>query len=43
MTRTLFLCNHNRLRSPTAQQVVASWPGVVALLEAKAGRYLQRA
>jgi predicted protein tyrosine phosphatase len=43
MTRALFLCPHNGLRSPTAAQVFASWPGVVALPEAKAGRYLQRA
>jgi len=28
MTRALFLCTHNRLRSPTAEQVFASWPGV---------------
>jgi predicted protein tyrosine phosphatase len=24
----LFLCTHNRLRSPTAEQVFASWPNV---------------
>lgn len=24
----LFLCSRNRLRSPTAEQVFASWPGV---------------
>lgn len=28
MTRALFLCTHNRLRSPTAEHVFASWPGV---------------
>lgn len=28
MTRVLFLCGKNRLRSPTAEQVFASWPGV---------------
>jgi predicted protein tyrosine phosphatase len=28
MTRALFLCTHNRLRSPTAEQVFASWRGV---------------
>jgi predicted protein tyrosine phosphatase len=28
VTRALFLCTHNRLRSPTAEQVFASWPGV---------------
>ena len=28
MTRALFLCTHNRLRSPTAEQVFATWPGV---------------
>lgn len=26
--RALFLCSRNRLRSPTAEQVFASWPGV---------------
>jgi len=26
--RALFLCTHNRLRSPTAEQVFAGWPGV---------------
>jgi predicted protein tyrosine phosphatase len=26
--RVLFLCSQNRLRSPTAEQVFASWPGV---------------
>jgi predicted protein tyrosine phosphatase len=30
MTRNvLFLCSQNRLRSPTAEQVFAGWPGVV--------------
>ncbi|PWF55645.1 low molecular weight protein tyrosine phosphatase family protein [Massilia glaciei] len=24
----LFICSQNRLRSPTAEQVFASWPGV---------------
>lgn len=28
MTRALFICTHNRLRSPTAEQVFATWPGV---------------
>jgi predicted protein tyrosine phosphatase len=28
MKRVLFLCSQNRLRSPTAEQVFASWPGV---------------
>ncbi|WP_200935043.1 hypothetical protein [Brevundimonas sp. Leaf363] len=28
MTNLLFLCSRNRLRSPTAEQVVAAWPGV---------------
>lgn len=28
MHRALFLCSRNRLRSPTAEQVFASWPGV---------------
>ena len=28
MTRVLFICTQNRLRSPTAEQVFASWPGV---------------
>lgn len=26
--RALFICTHNKLRSPTAEQVFASWPGV---------------
>lgn len=25
----LFLCSQNRLRSPTAEQVFADWPGIV--------------
>ena len=28
MTNLLFLCSRNRLRSPTAEHVFASWPGV---------------
>ena len=28
MKRALFICTQNRLRSPTAEQVFASWPGV---------------
>lgn len=28
MIRVLFLCSQNRLRSPTAEQVFATWPGV---------------
>jgi predicted protein tyrosine phosphatase len=28
MTRALFLCTHNKLRSPTAEHVFARWPGV---------------
>ncbi|UUY07955.1 low molecular weight protein tyrosine phosphatase family protein [Pseudomonas sp. J452] len=28
MPRVLFICSRNRLRSPTAEQVFASWPGV---------------
>lgn len=28
MTNLLFLCSRNRLRSPTAEQVFASYPGV---------------
>ena len=28
LTNLLFLCSRNRLRSPTAEQVFASWPGV---------------
>ena len=29
--RVLFVCSRNRLRSPTAEAVVAGWPGVEAL------------
>ncbi|NQD35894.1 phosphotyrosine protein phosphatase [Permianibacter sp. IMCC34836] len=28
MKRALFICSQNRLRSPTAEQVFAGWPGV---------------
>ena len=28
--RFLFVCSQNRLRSPTAEQVFADWPGVAA-------------
>ncbi|UQO32644.1 low molecular weight protein tyrosine phosphatase family protein [Burkholderia cepacia] len=28
MTRALFVCSRNRLRSPTAEAVFAAWPGV---------------
>jgi predicted protein tyrosine phosphatase len=28
VVRALFLCSRNRLRSPTAEQVFAAWPGV---------------
>lgn len=28
MRRVLFICSQNRLRSPTAEQVFASWAGV---------------
>ncbi len=28
MTRALFICTQNRLRSPTAEQVFATWPNV---------------
>ena len=28
MTNVLFICSQNRLRSPTAEQVFASWPGI---------------
>lgn len=28
MKRALFICTQNRLRSPTAEQVFASWPNV---------------
>ncbi|HAI45821.1 MAG TPA: phosphotyrosine protein phosphatase [Stenotrophomonas sp.] len=26
--RVLFICSQNRLRSPTAEQVFADWPGI---------------
>ena len=26
--RVLFVCSQNKLRSPTAEQVFASWPGI---------------
>lgn len=28
MKRALFICSQNRLRSPTAEAVFATWPGV---------------
>lgn len=28
MIRALFICSQNKLRSPTAEQVFANWPGV---------------
>lgn len=28
MTRALFICSRNRLRSPTAERLFAGWPGV---------------
>ncbi|WP_175970024.1 low molecular weight protein tyrosine phosphatase family protein [Burkholderia sp. BCC0322] len=28
MTRALFICSRNRLRSPTAEAVFAAWPAV---------------
>ncbi|WP_043311567.1 low molecular weight protein tyrosine phosphatase family protein [Pseudomonas sp. ML96] len=28
MPRALFICSRNRLRSPTAEQIFADWPGV---------------
>ena len=28
MKNILFVCSQNRLRSPTAEQVFASWPGI---------------
>lgn len=28
MTRALFICTQNRLRSPTAEQVFSTWPDV---------------
>ncbi|KWE37718.1 low molecular weight protein tyrosine phosphatase family protein [Burkholderia territorii] len=30
MTRALFICSRNRLRSPTAEAVFGAWPGVEA-------------
>ncbi|KVT79638.1 low molecular weight protein tyrosine phosphatase family protein [Burkholderia territorii] len=30
MTRALFICSRNRLRSPTAEAVFSAWPGVEA-------------
>ncbi|AOJ31514.1 low molecular weight protein tyrosine phosphatase family protein [Burkholderia metallica] len=30
MTRALFICSRNRLRSPTAEAVFAAWPDVEA-------------
>ena len=28
MKRVLFICSQNRLRSPTAEQLFSSWPGI---------------
>lgn len=28
MTNVLFVCSANRLRSPTAEQIFSSWPGI---------------
>lgn len=28
MKRVLFICSQNRLRSPTAEQVFSTWPGI---------------
>lgn len=28
MKRALFICSRNKLRSPTAEQIFSSWPGV---------------
>ena len=28
MTRVLFVCSRNRMRSPTCEQVFSDWPGV---------------
>jgi predicted protein tyrosine phosphatase len=28
LTRVLFICSRNRLRSPTAETVFSAWPGV---------------
>ena len=30
MRKVLFICSQNRLRSPTAEQVFADWPGIEA-------------
>ena len=30
LTHVLFVCSQNKLRSPTAEQVFADWPGIVA-------------
>ena len=30
MKRVLFVCSQNKLRSPTAEQVFAGWPGIEA-------------
>jgi len=30
MLNVLFVCSQNRLRSPTAEQIFADWPGVSA-------------
>jgi len=40
MRRVLFLCSQNRLRSPTAERIFSSWPGIEvasAGLDASAG------
>jgi len=34
----LFICTQNRLRSPTAEQVFADWPGVDVMTQ----RFLHR-
>jgi len=28
VTKVLFICSQNRLRSPTAEQVFSTWPGI---------------
>lgn len=28
LTRALFICSRNKLRSPTAEELFASWPGI---------------
>jgi predicted protein tyrosine phosphatase len=28
VTRALFICSRNRLRSPTAEEVFSGWPGI---------------